>query len=273
VTEASPSLVAIAPGVRVIALETPTLPPATHTNAYVLGERDVIVVEPASPRRREQRRLLEALEAAGCRVRAVFLTHHHIDHVGAVEAVAEHFGAPVWAHEATASRVTFRVDRTFGDGEAVETDDGRWDAMHTPGHAPGHLCLVGRDGVVIAGDMVAGTGTILIEPAEGDMTLYLASLERMKERARVLLPAHGPALPDAVDVLERYVAHRLGREAKVRAALAAVGPAELRALLPVAYADTPPAIWPLAALSLEAHLVKLERDGEAVREGSVWRSA
>lgn len=270
--DVSDALEPIAPGVRVIALETPTLPPATHTNAYVLGQREVIVVEPASPRRREQRRLIEALEREGCRVRAVFLTHHHVDHVGAVEAVATHFGAPVWAHAETAARVAFDVDRTLQEGDEIETDAGAWGAMHTPGHAPGHLCLVGQDGVVVSGDMVAGTGTILIEPSEGDMRLYLASLERMKARARMLLPAHGPALSDAVAVLSHYVAHRLGREAKVRAALETVGPAELRALLPVAYADAPVAIWPLAALSLEAHLVKLEADGVAAREGEVWRA-
>jgi ribonuclease/clavin/mitogillin len=124
----------------------------------------------------------------------------------------------------------------------------------------------------VAGDMVAGTGTILIEPSEGNMRQYLDSLRRLREEARILLPSHGPALPEGGAVIDRYVSHRLGREAKVREAVRAVGPATLAALLPIAYADTPPAVWPLAALSLEAHLVKLVEDGEVAREGDAFHA-
>ncbi len=270
----SDALVEVAKGVRVIALETPTLPPATHTNAYVLGERDVIVVEPASPRRREQARLFDALDDAECRVRAIYLTHHHIDHIGAVEALVSRTGAPVWAHAETASRVPFAIDRVMNEGERIEDDTGRaWDALHTPGHAPGHLCLRDGDGTVIAGDMVAGIGTILVEPSEGSMSLYLASLRRLAEGSRVLLPSHGPALTDAPSALAHYVRHRLGRESKVREALRSSGPSTVLGLVPVAYADTPMTVWPLAALSLEAHLVKLVEDGEVVKDGERYRIA
>jgi glyoxylase-like metal-dependent hydrolase (beta-lactamase superfamily II) len=275
VTEPSAlALSVVAPGVRVLALETQTLPPATHTNTYVLGDRDVVVVEPASPKRREQHRLFEALDASGCRPRAIVLTHHHIDHIGAVEALRARYGAPVWAHPETASRVPFDVARHLDEGDVVTTDDGtRWEVMHTPGHAPGHVCLFDAAGTTVAGDMVAGIGTILIEPSEGDMAAYLRSLERMALRARVLLPSHGPPLHHAPEVLARYVAHRLGRERKIVEAVASVGPAALEALLPLAYADAPVAVWPLARLSLEAHLVKLCREGRVARTGDAYALA
>lgn len=268
----SEPLTPVSEGVRVIALQTPTLPPATHTNTYVLGARDVVVVEPASPSPQEQQRLFDALGRASLRVRAVFLTHHHVDHIGAVEAVVARTGAPVWAHAQTASRVPFAVDRMLTEGEEIEDDTGRcWSVLHTPGHAPGHLVLRDPEGVLVAGDMVAGVGTILIEPSEGHMASYLASLERMREGSRVLLPSHGPPLEHAPAVLEHYLRHRLAREAKVQAALARMGVGSLEMLVPEVYADAPRAVWPLATLSLEAHLVKLIEQGEVVREGAMFR--
>ncbi len=94
------------------------------------------------------------------------------------------------------------------------------EALYTPGHAPGHLCFDALgSGAMITGDMVASVGTILIQPEDGDMALYLASLERMRDRQpRVLLPAHGEPIDDPRTCLDRYVAHRLAREAKVLAA-------------------------------------------------------
>jgi glyoxylase-like metal-dependent hydrolase (beta-lactamase superfamily II) len=125
---------------------------------------------------------------------------------------------------------------------------------------------------MIAGDMVAGVGTILVEAIDGDMALYLESLRRMDAEApSVLLPAHGWPLRDAHGALERYIAHRLERERKVHAALVRHGgPASVAELLPAAYDDAPRAVWPIAALAAEAHLIKLEREGRARRTAAGW---
>ncbi|MEM1418835.1 MAG: MBL fold metallo-hydrolase [Myxococcota bacterium] len=280
----------VAPGVRMRPYLTPTLPPATHTNTFLLGPEggELVLVEPAPPGEEAAEDLARWARQHG-RPKALALTHHHRDHVGAADRLRELLGVPLWAHEGTAERLSgrVRVDRTFDDGATwtLEGDDPARGAgpqtiecLFTPGHAPGHLCF--RDvasGVTLVGDMVAGVGTILVEPRDGHMGRYLASLRRLRGLPLTrLLPAHGGVLAAPGAVLERYVDHRLAREAKVRAALgeaAAAGetPANASELVPRAYADTPKMFWPLAAMALEAHLLKLAEDGEAVRQGRGWR--
>jgi len=269
--------------VRMFPVRTPTLPPATHTNCYIVGDRELVVIEPASPWPDEQARLdawLDALAGQGRRVREILLTHHHQDHVGGVDHLRRRLGVPVAAHRATAElvRSRFPVDRLIEDGEVLVLDRGkpgerRLRAIFTPGHAPGHLCFLEEvTHVLIAGDMVAGVGFIVIDPPEGDMALYLASLARMKAfGARALYPAHGLPIADTGARLDEYVKHRLAREAKVASALS-TEERPLSELLPIVYGDTPLFLHPIAARSLLAHLQKLRADGRA-REASPGRWA
>lgn len=270
---------AVAPGVWRLALRTPTLPPATTTNTLVVVGRDVAVIEPATPHADERARLdvaLAELEAAGKRVVAILVTHHHADHIGYAEALAARHHAPILAHDETARRVAFTVDRRLDDGERVALGEGVvLRAVFTPGHAPGHLCYVEeRSSVAHVGDMVAGEGTILIDPHDdGDMAAYLASLQRIGGLGlAAFVPAHGPVLRDPKAVVDHYVQHRLAREARIVEALWR-GPVDMAALVAVAYADTPRALWPLAERSAEAHLRKLEDERRAVRVGELWRLA
>lgn len=272
-------------GVEVFAARTPTLPPATHTNSYALGTRQLLLVEPATPFDDERRAWLgwaEGLRAAGRDLVGIFVTHHHIDHVGGADFLARALGLPLWAHAATAERLAgaVHVERTLAEGEVLQLDGPTpqaWQVLHTPGHAPGHLCLHEPSlGAVVVGDMVASVGTILIEPVDGDMQIYLDQLRRLEAlQAKVALPAHGTPIDGPSALFAYYVKHRLAREAKVMAALARAGDGggALRALVRDAYADTPEALWPLAQLSLEAHLVKLEREGRARRGGAGWLPA
>lgn len=259
-SDAPPEPVHVAAGIRVLALRTPTLPPAAHTNVYLVGPDvgPVIVVDPGSPYRDQQaalERVLTQLPIAG-----ILLTHHHGDHIGGASALAEQWGVPIAAHASTARLLdgVVEVTQLIADDETVHG----MTAVHTPGHAEGHLCFeIG--GATIAGDMVAGIGTILIDPSEGDMALYLASLERLLARPpALLLPAHGPPIPDGPAKLREYLAHRRMREDRVLAALSDA-PATLSELLPTSYGDTPRVLWPLAERSLRAHLDKLVREGRA----------
>jgi endoribonuclease LACTB2 len=258
--------------------ETPTLPPATQTNSYALGTREVLLVEPATPYEDEQRAWIawgRSIAASGRRIVAIVATHHHPDHVGGARELTRALDVPFWAHAETASRVAVPVTRMLRDGEAIALDGPvpeRWQVLHTPGHAPGHVCLWNADErALVVGDMVASVGTILIDPIDGDMRAYLEQLDRLARLdARLALPAHGEPIEQPTGLFRRYIAHRQMREAKIVATLAARRAAGATTpspeeILPEVYGDVPPTTWPIALLSLQAHLKKIEDDGRAAR--------
>ncbi|MCB9650199.1 MAG: MBL fold metallo-hydrolase [Deltaproteobacteria bacterium] len=267
-------------GIRALPLLSPTLPPATTTNAYLLGHEKLLVVDPAAYDADERDKLLCLLEARmdrGATLEAVVLTHHHGDHVGAAEWLRKKLHAPVWAHPLTRDLLVGKVgvDRTLSEGDVLDLglDEAgvpfTWRVLHTPGHARGHIVLEDlRPGgrALVVGDMVAAIGSIIIDPDEGDMAEYLAQLARLRALPpRVLLPAHGPPIVDGYGKLDEYIAHRLMRERKVMDALVAVGEGRPEDLLPMAYDDTPAHLYPLAARACRAHLDKLVHEGRVTR--------
>lgn len=257
-------------------LRTPTLPPATHTATVMVAlERGLAVVDPGSPYPEEQaalERLLDEYAAEGLAPREIWITHAHRDHVGGVARLRARYGIPVRAHPDAAARLPPGAGpvEPLADGDLLGE---RWRVLHTPGHAHGHLAFRDeRSGAVLAGDLVSTLSTIVVDPPEGDMAVYLASLERLRSFApRTLYPAHGVPAPDGVRTLEQYLAHRHEREEKVRSALAAGG--TLAEITARAYDDTPAAVHPIAQRSCLASLLKLEAEGRARRDGGGWRTA
>jgi glyoxylase-like metal-dependent hydrolase (beta-lactamase superfamily II)/8-oxo-dGTP pyrophosphatase MutT (NUDIX family) len=260
-------------------VRTPTKPPATHTNCYLIyNSREVLVIDPASPYEDEQQALaacLDELLAEGRTVREIVLTHMHPDHVGGVNALKQHLEkthrakAPgVAAHELTAEALGDdpRVDRFIADGETIELEGEpriSLRALHTPGHARGHLCFYeARTGTLISGDNIVGLGSVLIDPPEGNMRDYLASLERMRAlpNLSVIFGGHGPAIANPYARIQEYLAHRLEREANILRAVRD-GMTTSKEIVARVYTDVSPKAHGMAERAVVAHLEKLEADG------------
>ncbi len=275
-------------GIVLQPMQTRPLPPATHTNAYLVGERGMAVIDPGSDDPDELETLfslIDSLAAAGRAPACVLVTHAHPDHYGGVPAVRERYGIPVMAHARTADQLAqiarpIEVHRRLADGDLVELAGGanqhHWNlrAIHTPGHARGHLCFVHEPTQsLFTGDhIVGGGGTVIIDPPEGDMAAYIESLERLgRESVATMFPAHGSPQGGVARRIASLIAHRRERERKVVDALADE-PRTLAELVERAYAETPRELWALAERSLLAHLLKLEAEGRATRDGERWRA-
>ncbi|HYV03822.1 MAG TPA: MBL fold metallo-hydrolase, partial [Blastocatellia bacterium] len=270
------------PGIFLFPVKTPTLPPATHTNCYIVGGEEVIVIDPASPYEDEQRELdefIDELIAEGRRVREIFLTHHHPDHTGGVNHLSKRLGVPVAAHPLTAKRVqhSVEVNRFVEDNELIDlTGDPGWKlrALQTPGHTRGHLCFYEENtGAILTGDLVVGIGTVVIDPPEGNMRQYFDSLARLLSLPKLssLFPAHGPAIGSAREKLEEYVTHRTLRESKILAAVQA-GAVLPHEIVEAAYTDVHPSMHGLAERSTIAHLEKLEEEGHVSHDSGGYRA-
>ncbi len=254
------------------------------TNSYLVGDPSSghIAIDPGPNAPEHLERLWRA---AGGRITAIVCTHSHADHSPGARPLAdmvERAGQPRPPVLGLASRPTarpasaFTPDRPLADGERLvlhgRSPDGTplthtLHAIHTPGHAANHVCLVlEEDGLLFSGDHVLNGSTTVVDPPDGDMGDYLDSLDRLTAACATygiahILPAHGYVLGDAPGAIARLKQHRLAREAKVLAAMRARPDGSMQDWVELAYDDVPPRMWPVAQRSLLAHVQRIQQVG------------
>jgi glyoxylase-like metal-dependent hydrolase (beta-lactamase superfamily II) len=269
------------PGICRLLANNPSPFTFTGTQSYVLGEREVAVIDPGPNLEEHVDALIEAI--AGRPVVAILCTHSHRDHSPAARPLANRTGAPVVGcaplslqtagPRADASfDIDYTTDRILHDGESIVVDGTSLTAVATAGHTSNHLCFA-YNGALFTGDHVMGWSTTVIFPPDGDMADYMASLEKLRRRDdRIYYPAHGPAVEEPQRYLDWLVRHRREREQQIVNAVAN-GDYNVRNIVAAAYPGLDPRLTVAASGSVVAHLLDLERRGLVVRSGEEWTLA
>ena len=264
--------VTVAPGVCRIVAPNAGMMTGPGTNTYLLGLREIAVLDPGPDLEAHLQALLRAAQGL---IRWVVVTHTHPDHSPLAARLAAQTGARLVGVAPPGDGrqdMTFKPDWTPRDGERLQLGDLALTAIHTPGHASNCLCyLLERERLLFTGDHVLEGVSPVILPPDGDMSAYLDSLDKLAhcdfER---IAPGHGSVLDGGKRMLAWLREHRLARDRQVLQHLARA-PATLDELTPAVYADVPADRHSWAKLTLEAHLIKLARDGRAVLCEGRWR--
>jgi glyoxylase-like metal-dependent hydrolase (beta-lactamase superfamily II) len=283
------ALVRVAAAVQRLLAPNASMMTGPGTNTYLIGDPPVAVIDPGP----DDAAHLSLLTQAAPRPRFVFVTHTHRDHSCGARALAAAAGASLVGlpppadgrqDETCVPDLHPANDQVFmlEPGSGIGTPPGgsgkqgsnaiQLRAIHTPGHASNHVCyLLEGEGLLFSGDHVLDGVTPVILAPDGDMGAYIESLQRLKTYPlRAIAPGHGALMHDPLRVIDAVIEHRGRREAKVLAVLNSVRRARVQELLPQVYDDVRAELWPFAQLTLEAHLIKLAREGRSARDGEHW---
>lgn len=277
----------LAEDLRLVLAPNPSPMTERGTNTYLLGHGAVTVIDPGPPDPAHLAAIVAALRP-GERIAQIVVTHSHKDHSPAARPLAEATGAPVMAFgDSTAGRsprmaalegtpigggegidVGFACDERLPDGTVLEAGAKPLRAVHTPGHLGNHLCFQWGD-TLFTGDHIMGWAPSLVSPPEGDLTDFMSSLARIEALGPLrYYPGHGAPVADGLARLHALRAHRLGREASIRQAVAG-GATTLDAITTAVYTDVPPALLPAAARNVLAHLIDLQGKGLVEIDGVI----
>lgn len=251
-----------------IPIPTQTLPPHRHTNSFVVGHREIGMIDAGLWDEEGVEALARHFQRdTGRRLRWLILTHWHPDHQVGTDKIKQRTGCRVGVHVSEADKVApASADFTFRHGDEIPFDGRKIEVIHTPGHSSGHCCFLLRpEGVLFTGDHILGMGTSIIVPPDGDMDLYMASLTGLLSYpARIICPGHGPVVWNAREKIQEYIEHRRERERAILKGLHA-GIRRTEQLVSEIYTDIPVSFHGMAYFSVEAHLVKLVKEGKVCK--------
>jgi glyoxylase-like metal-dependent hydrolase (beta-lactamase superfamily II) len=265
---------ALSPLVRRIVAPNPGMMTGPGTNTYLVGIDEIVVIDPGPD---DAGHLDTIAGCGGDRIRWIVCTHTHPDHSPGAAGLKARTGAEVLAYDA---RDDLAIDQPLSDGDTIEATEFVLRAVHTPGHASNHLCYVlEQERLLFSGDHIMEGSTVVISPPDGDMAVYLQSLERVKAlrpRLRKIAPGHGYLIDDPAAKVDEYVAHRNEREAQVLGVLPTGRTGiTIAKIVERLYADVREELHPVAAMTVWAHLRKLADEGKAKGKAldGRWRAA
>jgi glyoxylase-like metal-dependent hydrolase (beta-lactamase superfamily II) len=270
------------PGIARVLAHNPSAFTYYGTQTYLVGEREVAVVDPGPDLPAHVDALRHAI--AERPVVAILCTHTHRDHSPASRPLAEATGAPIvgcapLALETVGPRADasfdgdYAPDGVLADGDRLAVDGRDLVAVATPGHTSNHLCFA-YAGALLTGDHVMGWSTTVVVPPDGDMADYMASLDRLRQREedRVYYPAHGPPVTNPRQYVRHLMGHRLQREKQILRLVSEV-PRDIPDIVANADPGLDPRLVAAAGGSVLAHLLDLRRRGLVEQEGESWTAA
>jgi glyoxylase-like metal-dependent hydrolase (beta-lactamase superfamily II)/8-oxo-dGTP pyrophosphatase MutT (NUDIX family) len=219
------------PGIELLPFHCPPLPVTLPSSTFLAGTRRFVIIDPAPTGEKEQEHLLAAIEnriAGGDRPEAIVLSHHHIDHVGALDAVQKRWSLPCWGHRRTAELLKRSFDRELDEGDLIDLGDSpagtsgwKLRCLFTPGHAEGHLAFFDElHHALLAGDLVSTLVSMYVGTPGGHLETYFRSLEKIRRLdIRLLYPSHGMPTLDARGLIDRTIEHRKKRIEQIRGKL------------------------------------------------------
>ena len=234
------------------------------TNTYLVGREDLTLIDPG-PNIKEH--IDEIIRVGENKIKRILVTHTHTDHSPAALPISKVLDVPMYGRlidgESSWEDESFIPDVILNDADIIKTDEYTLEVIHTPGHASNHLCFLIKElNCLITGDHIMDGSTVVIGPPDGNMADYLESLNKLfKYKIDCLAPGHGNFMYEPKKVIESIIRHRLSREAKVLRRLEDVGDIDLESLTAIVYDDVPEQLHPIAKFSLEAHLLKLLKEG------------